>query len=69
MRPAQTKVVRRVPAPLHVRYQQLWGFSASVLTLIFAVYAIALLAALLFFRGASDEAGRRGHGRRDRAGR
>lgn len=48
-----------LPTPLYVRYQHQWGFSAGMLTLIFAVYAVALLAALLFFGSASDEAGRR----------
>jgi MFS family permease len=48
-----------IPTPLYVRYQQEWGFSAGMLTLVFAVYAVALLGALLFFGSASDEAGRR----------
>jgi MFS family permease len=48
-----------LPTPLYVRYQQQWGFSAGMLTLVFAVYAVALLGALLFLGSASDEAGRR----------
>ena len=48
-----------VPTPLYVRYQHQFGFSASVLTLVFAVYAVALLGALLFFGSASDDVGRR----------
>ena len=48
-----------LPTPLYVRYQHQWGFSAGMLTLIFAVYAVALLAALMFFGAASDAAGRR----------
>ena len=35
-----------VPTPLYVVYQQKWHFSAITLTLIFAVYAAALLLTL-----------------------
>ena len=35
------------PTPLYRLYQEAWGFSPSVLTLIFAVYAFSLLLALL----------------------
>src|SRR3954447_14486360 len=35
------------PSPLYVVYQQEWGFSSIVLTSVFAVYALALLASLL----------------------
>ncbi|MDA8355670.1 MAG: MFS transporter [Actinomycetota bacterium] len=48
-----------LPTVLYVRYQHQWAFSASTLTVVFAVYAVALLATLLFFGGASDQAGRR----------
>ncbi|HKS98576.1 MAG TPA: MFS transporter [Rugosimonospora sp.] len=47
------------PSPLYVVYQSRWGFSALTLTLIFAVYAFALLAALLTVGGISDHLGRR----------
>jgi MFS family permease len=48
-----------LPTPLYASYQESWGFSAGVLTLVFAVYAVALLGGLLFFGSASDVAGRR----------
>ena len=35
-----------LPAPLYAIYQRQWHFSAGVLTLIFAVYAVAVLASL-----------------------
>lgn len=47
------------PSPLYVVYQSRWGFSLLTLTLIFAVYAFALLAALLTVGGISDHLGRR----------
>jgi MFS family permease len=48
-----------VPSPLYVVYQQEWGFSSLTLTSVFAVYAIALLAALLVVGSISDHVGRR----------
>ena len=47
------------PSPLYGIYREAWGFSALVLTLIFASYAFALLAALLVFGALSDHVGRR----------
>ncbi|WP_035758463.1 MFS transporter [Granulicoccus phenolivorans] len=47
------------PSPLYGLYQQLWGFSTGMLTLVFACYAFALLVALLIFGGLSDHVGRR----------
>lgn len=47
------------PTPLYHLYQQAWGFSSAVLTLIFAVYALSLLATLLVFGSLSDYLGRR----------
>jgi len=47
------------PAPLYPVYRQLWGFSAFTLTVIFAVYVGALLAALLTIGSLSDHVGRR----------
>jgi MFS family permease len=47
------------PTPLYHLYQQGWGFSAAMLTLIFAVYAFTLLAALLVVGSLSDYLGRR----------
>ncbi len=47
------------PSPLYVVYQARWHFSALVLTLVFAVYVVALLLALLVAGGLSDFLGRR----------
>ncbi|GAB3686989.1 MFS transporter [Angustibacter aerolatus] len=48
-----------VPAPLYVLYQARWGFSATTLTIVFAVYVVALLLALLTVGSLSDHLGRR----------
>jgi MFS family permease len=48
-----------VPSPLYVVYQGQWHFSAIALTAVFAVYALALLAALLVVGSISDHVGRR----------
>lgn len=47
------------PSPLYAVYQQRFGFSASTLTVVFAVYVIALLATLLTVGRLSDHIGRR----------
>lgn len=47
------------PSPLYPVYQGMWGFSPVVLTVIFAAYVIALLAALLVVGSLSDHLGRR----------
>jgi MFS family permease len=47
------------PSPLYGVYQSRWRFSATTLTVVFAVYAVALLAALLVFGKLSDYLGRR----------
>ncbi|PHX42365.1 MFS transporter [Pseudomonas sp. NZIPFR-PS5] len=47
------------PTPLYHLYQQAWGFSSVLLTVIFAVYAMSLLATLLVFGSLSDYLGRR----------
>ncbi len=47
------------PSPLYGLYREAWGFSALVLTFVFAVYAFALLGGLLVFGGLSDHLGRR----------
>jgi predicted MFS family arabinose efflux permease len=52
-------VAAAAPSPLYVVYQHRWHFSASTLTAVFAVYAIALLATLLTAGGLSDFLGRR----------
>ena len=48
-----------VPSPLYRVYQEQFGFSSGVLTLIFGIYAFALLASLLVVGGLSDHVGRR----------
>jgi MFS family permease len=48
-----------VPSPLYPVYQQEWGFSPLVLTSVFAIYALALLSALLTVGSISDHIGRR----------
>ena len=48
-----------VPSPLYPVYQATWHFSTLTLTWIFAMYAFALLVALLFAGSLSDRVGRR----------
>ena len=48
-----------VPSPLYVVFQDQFGFSSVTLTSVFAVYAIALLVALLVVGSLSDHIGRR----------
>ena len=47
------------PTPLYSLYQQQWGFSPITVTVIFGIYAISVLAALLFVGRLSDHLGRR----------
>jgi predicted MFS family arabinose efflux permease len=47
------------PTPLYPAYQAEWGFSPITITLIFGIYAVAVLAALLVFGSISDYVGRR----------
>src|SRR5271169_1918847 len=47
------------PSPLYAIYQAKFGFSTAVLTAIFAVYAVAVLAAVLPAGELSDQVGRR----------
>src|SRR5271163_2095145 len=47
------------PSPLYAIYQSKFGFSTTVLTAIFAVYAVAVLAAVLPAGELSDQLGRR----------
>ncbi|MFE9674334.1 MFS transporter [Streptomyces sp. NPDC006259] len=47
------------PSPLYVVYQQRWGFSATTLTTVFAVYVLGMIAALLVLGALSDHLGRR----------
>jgi len=48
-----------LPTPLYDIYQAQWHFSSVVITVVFAVYAAAVLAALLLAGRSSDQAGRR----------
>ena len=48
-----------LPTPLYVIYQAQFHFSTSVITLIYAVYAAGVLAALLLAGRSSDQVGRR----------
>ncbi|GLF98490.1 MFS transporter [Streptomyces yaizuensis] len=47
------------PSPMYVLYQQRWDFSATMLTVVFGIYAVAVLIALLLFGSLSDTLGRR----------
>ncbi len=48
-----------LPTPLYVLYQERFGFSELVVTVIFAVYAVGVMATLVAFGRISDEVGRR----------
>jgi len=48
-----------MPTPLYPLYQQAFGFSGITLTLIYAVYVLGNLVALLFFGRLADQVGRR----------
>jgi MFS family permease len=47
------------PTPLYAMYQAAWGFSPVTVTVVFGIYAIAVLAALLVVGSLSDYVGRR----------
>ena len=47
------------PTPLYAVYQSAWGFSPITTTVVFGVYALAVLAALLTVGSLSDHVGRR----------
>jgi MFS family permease len=47
------------PTPLYAIYQQHWGFSPITTTIVFGVYAVAVLASLLTLGRLSDYVGRR----------
>jgi predicted MFS family arabinose efflux permease len=48
-----------VPTPLYPLYQSLWGLSPVMITVVFGVYALAVLAGLLVAGRLSDHVGRR----------
>lgn len=47
------------PSPLYGVYQAAWGFSPVTITIVFGIYAIAVLATLLVMGSLSDHIGRR----------
>jgi MFS family permease len=47
------------PTPLYATYQRLWGFTPITTTVVFGVYAVAVLTALLVLGRLSDHVGRR----------
>lgn len=47
------------PTPLYAAYRAAWGFSPITLTIVFGIYAVAVLAALLLVGSLSDHVGRR----------
>ncbi|WP_426570177.1 MFS transporter [Streptomyces canus] len=47
------------PTPLYAIYQQHWGFSPITITVVFGVYAVAVLLSLLVLGRISDHVGRR----------
>jgi MFS family permease len=47
------------PTPLYAIYQHQWRFSPTTVTIVFGVYAAAVLSSLLFFGKLSDHVGRR----------
>ncbi|MCX4524782.1 MULTISPECIES: MFS transporter [unclassified Streptomyces] len=48
-----------VPSALYVLYQEKWGLSSGTITVVFALYAVTVLAGLLLFGSLSDTLGRR----------
>ena len=47
------------PTPLYAIYQRMWGFTPITVTIVFGVYAVAVLLALLTLGRLSDSIGRR----------
>lgn len=47
------------PTPMYHLYQEQWHFSSAMLTLVFGVYALMMLASLLIAGGLSDHIGRK----------
>jgi MFS family permease len=56
---AVTMASTTLPSPLYPIYERHFGFSALTVTVIFAVYAFGVVAALLAFGELSDQVGRR----------
>jgi predicted MFS family arabinose efflux permease len=47
------------PTPLYAVYQAAWGFTPATVTVVFGIYAVAVLSTLLTFGALSDHVGRR----------
>jgi MFS family permease len=56
---AATMLGTTLPTPLYDIYQAQWHFSAAIVTVTFAVYAVGVLLTLLLTGRASDQAGRK----------
>jgi MFS family permease len=56
---AVTMVGTTLPTPLYPLYQRRYGFTELIITVIFAAYAVGVIAGLLLFGRLSDEIGRR----------
>lgn len=52
-------VVASTPSPLYPLYQERFGFSAAVLTMVFAIYVVGMLVAMLTAGSLSDHVGRK----------
>ena len=46
-----------LPTPLYPSYQEQWGFSDLTITVIFATYAVGVIAALLLSAGSPTRSG------------
>lgn len=56
---AATMLGTTLPTPLYALYKVKFGFNELIITVIFATYAVGVIAALLVFGGLSDQIGRR----------
>jgi predicted MFS family arabinose efflux permease len=56
---AATMLGTTLPTPLYALYKDKFGLSELIITVIFATYAVGVIAALLVFGGLSDQIGRR----------
>jgi MFS family permease len=56
---AVTMMGTTLPTPLYGLYREEFGFSAFLVTVIFAAYAVGVIAALLLFGALSDQIGRK----------
>jgi len=54
-----SEVIAGVPSPIYPVYLRRWGFSVTILTVLFAIYAAGLVATRLMVGSLSDHLGRR----------